>query len=266
MQAADVTATIIKLTVPSSDDQHQFVRTDRLDLITGALAATDWTLLADEPLAKVYGAPGFDGARPFVLISSHIDSVYGSFWARVVGDELHGTTDNSAGDGAVLRAMLDGRLPAQTLVSFTGDEEDESRGADQTVRVIREAGIAGNLAVVVVLDVTEEGPDRCFTIENPFAAHHTTVTPLRFENKRSIRGYLEPILGDFPWFEEAEADESWQYDEHRLNCFSLCLPCVLLGDDMHEDSGLAIRLGAVTGYLEALVRLVQGIAADLAAR
>lgn len=43
----------------------------------------------------------------------------------------------------------------------------------------------------------------------------------------------------------------------------LCLPCRLLGEDMHGDEGVAIKRRAITGYAGALVQLLQGLDARM---
>ena len=61
----------------------------------------------------------------------------------------------------------------------------------------------------------------------------------------------------------AEADEAWQYDEYDLNCFSLCLPCRILGSDMHANTGVAISTDSLIGYMNALGQIAQAINMDL---
>ena len=63
-----------------------------------------------------------------------------------------------------------------------------------------------------------------------------------------------------------DEDEAWLYDKYDLNCFSLCLPCRLLGDDMHDDAGVAILRKALKKYSHALQQFTQEINKDLATK
>lgn len=72
------------------------------------------------------------------------------------------------------------------------------------------------------------------------------------------------MVNDPPCIKDAEPDGSWQYDEHDLNCFSLCLPCKVLGKDRHEDCGVEIQTDSFLPYGEALERVTTRIGNDLA--
>ena len=44
-------------------------------------------------------------------------------------------------------------------------------------------------------------------------------------------------------------DESWDYDEENIKCFSLCIP---VGGDMHSDEGVFARIRSLKEYVEVL--------------
>lgn len=262
-----LTSRIIEITEPCSDNGKKFVETRRLDTIRRLLALSAYTCLADLPLAKIYSHSGFDRAKPAVLISCHIDSVYEAYHAALIGSELHGTFDNSACNAVAIECMLHNHLPAQSLVAFTGDEEDESRGADQTVEFLHQQRMLKRLEIAIALDLTEEAYGQCCTVENVFRRKRNRPSSLlRFESKKAFVAHLVNLIGPIPVIVDAEADESWQYDEYDLNCFSLCLPCRVLGSDMHESEGVAIRAQSADGYMRTLQRLMEAIDRDLAAR
>jgi hypothetical protein len=258
---------IIQLTVPSSDDGEEFIRTDRLDLIRQALANSEYSCFADLPLAKVYRHQAFESGNPVILVSCHIDSVYSEYYAITKDGELLGTFDNSACNAVAVESMLNGLFPPQILISFTGDEESDSRGADQTIESLQIGGIFDKLEMVITLDLTEEHYQSChFTIENYFVEKENGTSLLKFGRKRQLKEYLSGMIESPAFIKDAEADESWQYDEYDLNCFSLCLPCRLLGDDMHDDVGVAITSDSIFGYMNALGQFVQAINKDLAGK
>lgn len=101
-------------------------------------------------------------------------------------------------------------------------------------------------------------------MENYFVTSRHDDSLLRFSRKQKLKKYLRGILGDPTFVKDAEADESWQYDEYDLNCFSLCLPCSLLGHDMHDDAGVMVRKDFFMEFAGALQKIVCRVANDLA--
>lgn len=53
--------------------------------------------------------------------------------------------------------------------------------------------------------------------------------------------------------EEAEEDESWEFDEHGINCCSICLP---VKGEMHSDHGVLAREISFYNFTEALARIL----------
>jgi hypothetical protein len=258
---------IIQFTVPCSDDGKKFIQTDRIDLIGQALGNSDYECLADLPLAKVYNHRDFRTDKPAILVSCHIDSVYEEYFARLEDGELQGTFDNSACNALIVEAMIKTLLPAQALISFTGDEEKKSRGADRTIEYLQKIDVFQNLEMVISLDLTEEYFDSChFTIENHSVEKRNRESLLKFCKKRDMVDYLSSMIDSPVFVKNADPDESWLYREYDLNCFSLCLPCRLLGEDMHDDSGVAIKGASLSGYIEALKRLTRSISEDLTSK
>ncbi len=257
---------IVHLTVPCADDGHRFTSRDRLDRIVTELNRSPYVLLDSRPLAYVYRHQEYDAEKPTILISNHIDSLYSNYFTNDADNVVHGTFDNSACNAVAVASMVRGMLAPQALIAFTGDEEDESTGADQTMEILRMQGMAFRaLELVITLDLTEEAYGSShFTIENSFVTSRHDDSLLRFSRKRKLKRYLRGILGDPTFVKNAEADESWQYDEYDLNCFSLCLPCALLGHDMHDDSGVMIRKNSLMEFAGALQKIVCRIANDLA--
>ena len=127
----NLTQLICELTLPCADNGRDFTRTDRIHRIRDLLRSTPYTCLGEKPLAQVWQHPDFDPALPLVRVSSHIDSLYTNYHASCDDGILLGTFDNSVTNAVILSLILENRLPQQVLVAFTGDEEDQSRGADQ---------------------------------------------------------------------------------------------------------------------------------------
>lgn len=252
------------LTVPCTDDGHKFVKCERLDRIASLLDNSSYQCMADRLLTRIYSHQDFDSSKPYILISCHVDSLYGTYFAEQRDGVFTGTFDNSACNAVLVEAMLANGLPPQALIAFTGDEEEDSKGADQTIEALTDGGLRPSPQMVMVLDLTEEQFGKCsFTIENLFVSRDAEGAVLRFENKNKLGKFLQEIVGPAVILIDAEADESWQYDEHNLNCFSLCLPCKPLGPDMHHDRGVAIREDAAVAYLQVLTLLANGICQDM---
>ena len=256
---------IAQLTVPCSDDGARFVTTNRLDLIQRALLESQHECVADLPLAKIFQHRHFQKVDATILVSCHIDSCYRKYFAISKAGELHGTFDNSACNAITVEAMLNNLLPAQVLVSFTGDEENQSRGVDQTIAFLQEVKLFDSLEMIVILDITEECfRSRHFTVENLFFRERHRQSLLQFDRKRDLKRYLRTVLESPAFVEDAEPDEAWQYGKYDLNCFSLCLPCRVLGSDMHADTGLTILEDSIEGFFSAFGQCAQRIAQDSA--
>ena len=70
-------------------------------------------------------------------MSSHVDCEAGiteCFSREEKDDILKGTYDNSITNTAILALMMEGYLPEQVIIAFTGDEEKESKGAVEITR------------------------------------------------------------------------------------------------------------------------------------
>ncbi len=255
---------ILKLTIPCSDNGVCFTQTDRLDSIQAVLSHSEYDILENQSLARIYHHHHFQPDRPTILISTHIDSLYTNYYATLRDDELHGTFDNSACNAIVVEEMLADVLPPQVLISFTGDEEDSSQGAIQTVNMLKEKSIFDHLEMVITLDLTEAHYGTSdYTIENYFVERDNSRSLLRFGGKRDFKSYIREMIPKPVFIRDADPDESWLYDEYDLNCFSLCLPCQPLGENMHEDIGVSVLSESLTGYMRTLQQLSHSISADL---
>ena len=264
MNLETLASRIGQFTVPNADDGEMFLETARLELIRESLAASAYHPLADLPLSKIYKHAEFRGSRPLILLSCHIDSIYKTYHTSRCGGELLGNYDNSACNALLVEAMLHNLLPPQALVAFTGDEEDEGRGADQTIGILRQENLFARVEMVIVLDLTEEHyRSHSHTIENIFVRKDRSGSLLKFASKRDLEHYLSASVASPAFVNHAAPDEAWQYHKHDLNCFSLCLPCRVLGADMHDDPGVAITEDSILAYVQTLARLTESVARDL---
>jgi hypothetical protein len=114
--------------------------------------------------------------------------------------------------------------------------------------------------MVVVLDITEESyENHSFTFENLFSASNASSSAqLRFEKKRDLALFLRDLLApsDPIIIKKGDPDESWQYDEHDLNCFAFCLPCKTITGDMHDDEGVYVKESAAHQYAKTLAAVL----------
>ena len=232
------------VTVDCKDDGTQFILPDRIEVIESLLKDTPYTLIAREPLALLYAKRRPVEGEKVVLVSSHVDCVYGKCFCTDEGDCLRGTFDNSFGNAAVLWCMINDTLPDNVVVAFTGDEERDSRGAVQTLLALGNIGC--NVSSAIVQDVTNEGWESgaLFTIEND-----SGFDILRAYN---IVASLEPYSGKFAFRHYAEPDESWDYAEYGIPCFALCAP---VGGNLHGDEGVLLRKESAAEYCKVLVLL-----------
>jgi hypothetical protein len=253
-----------RLNVSSSDDGRQFRDTTRLDAIEGFLreAGSPWAVQASGPLFRLYGRSDMPRAPHPVLVSSHADSSYGSHFHELILAtwEFLGTLDNSITNAAVLETMLGDLLPADALVAFTGDEENESQGAADVAACLR--GEGREPRAVVVLDVTDDRfYGRPFTVENWFAKGRLGLPTTESAFRRHVLGAFDFLVPTVP-HEDAWQDESWRYEKEGVHVVSLCVPTAPAeprtrdNDWMHSAAGVRVRADLLDAYREALVSLL----------
>ena len=165
------------VTIDCKDNGERFTVTDRVAVIERMLTGSCYRIVAREPLALLYAKRELCEGDRVLLISSHIDCLYGACFCNDEGDCLRGTFDNSFSNAALLWNMLNDRLPDNVVVAFTGNEESDSRGAVQTVVALGRLGC--EVPTALVLDVTNEGWESgaLFTLEIGRASCRERVSP-----------------------------------------------------------------------------------------
>ena len=229
------------VTVDSKDNGERFTVTDRVAVIERMLQNSDYKLISRRPLALLYSKREVREGDRVLLISSHIDCVYGRCFCNDEDECMRGTFDNSFGNAAVLWNMVHDRLPDNVVVAFTGDEEHDSHGALQTVEAL--AGMGVEVSMVLVQDVTNVGWESgaLFTIENDLGIDILTGY--------NIISSLEQYGGRFAFKHNALPDESWDYADCGVPCFTLCVP---VGGELHGDAGVLLRKESATEYCNVL--------------
>ena len=229
------------VTVDCKDNGERFTVTDRVAVIERMLQNSEYKLISRRPLALLYAKRQLREGDRVLLISSHIDCVYGRCFCNDEDECMRGTFDNSFGNAAVLWNMVHDRLPDNLVVAFTGDEEHDSHGALQTVEAL--AGMGVEVSMVLVQDVTNVGWESgaLFTIENDLGIDILTGY--------NIISSLEQYGGRFAFKHNAEPDESWDYADCGVPCFTLCVP---VGGELHGDAGVLLRKESATEYCNVL--------------
>ena len=229
------------VTVDCKDNGERFTVTDRVAVIERMLQNSEYKLISRRPLALLYAKRQLREGDRVLLISSHIDCVYGRCFCNDEDECMRGTFDNSFGNAAVLWNMVHDRLPDNLVVAFTGDEEHDSHGALQTVEAL--AGMGVEVSMVLVQDVTNVGWESgaLFTIENDLGIDILTGY--------NIISSLEQYCGRFAFKHNAEPDESWDYADCGVPCFTLCVP---VGGELHGDAGVLLRKESATEYCNVL--------------
>lgn len=237
------------MTVDCKDNGECFTVTDRVAVIERMLEATPYRLVAREPLALLYARRELCEGDRVILISSHIDCVYGRCFCNDEGDCLRGTFDNSFGNAAVLWAMMNNALPPDVVVAFTGDEERDSQGAVQAVLAL--GRMQCNIRTAIVLEVTNVGWDggAHFALENDLGIDLLTAHAI-VEAAR--------LLGvEYAFEHDAEPDESWDYNDYGIPSLALSMPVC---GNMHSDDGVLLRREAVGSYCRVLPLLAEVLA------
>lgn len=273
---------ILKLVnCPSMDNGEYFIDSTRVNAIKKLLLNSNYTLKKDNGLSFIYVNKQYT-FKPTILISCHIDSIYTQYHFDYFNkSEIIGTLDNSICNAMLLEMMMKDSLPPNVIISFTGNEEDESIGAKETIDYLinQQINIWNKLELVITLDVTSEGyEEQNFTIENYFIEEdYINESILRFNSKKDFKNYLKEKLYAYEkvlFVKDSMAgpDESWEYDEFDLNCISFCLPTrpkpELKSKDidfwMHSDEGIIIKVESIVEYQKALLSLINKINDDFA--
>lgn len=247
--ACDFFSLLKAVTVDCKDNGKEFLVTDRITAIERLLKETPYNLIASEPLALLFARRMPQEGEKVLLISSHIDCVYNCCFCSESGEFFHGTFDNSFGNAAVLWCMINGMLPDNAVVAFTGDEEKDSSGAVQALLALGRMGCT--ISSVIVQDVTNEGweSDALFTIEND--------SGFDILQAYNIVSSLEPYSGKFAFRHNAEPDESWDYAEYGIPCLTLCVP---VKGDLHRNEGVLLRKESALEYCKVLQSMAGKIA------
>ena len=90
------------------------------------------------------------------------------------------------------------------------------------------------------------------------ASQESPSVQIRFEKKRNLAQFLRNLLApsDSVIIKDGEPDESWQYDEHDLNCFAFCLPCKTITGDMHDEEGVHVTESSAHHYANTLAKVL----------
>lgn len=234
------------VTVDCKDNGEEFTVTERINVIEGLLAGSAYKLIVREPLALLFAKKEFKEYEKVLLVSSHIDCVHDKCFCNNNGEYFCGTFDNSFGNAAALWCMLNETLPENVVVAFTGDEEKGSAGAVQALLALGRGGYS--LSSVIVQDVTNEGWESgaLFTIEND--------SGFNLLQAHKIVSSLESYSGKFAYKHNAEPDESWDYAEYGLPCFTLCVP---VQGNMHGNEGVLMRKESAVEYCKVLALLAK---------
>lgn len=253
-----------KINVLNYDNGKNFTKTDRLDAIGTLLWSSQYRRINAQGLFHLYSkVPISDLNEKVTVISSHIDchnNISQNFTNTEDREYLRGTFDNAITNAAVIYLMLTGGLPANTVIAFTGDEERNSVGALSVVDCFQKIGIQFK---VIVLDVTDMGWKEAadFTVENNFWNEQLGNKVISTVSKSNYNWRFVPSdPGNIPCYipenhvirQEAESDESWDYDEKGIECFSLCIPTK---GEMHSNKGIFVRRQSLFPYMEILSQL-----------
>ena len=252
---------LTQINVLNYDNGKKFTRTDRLDAICELLWNSSYRRINANGLFHLYSkVPLSELPDELIVISSHVDcqrQITKCFSKDYDDDLMQGTFDNSLTNAMTVSLMLEDALAMNVVVAFTGDEEEDSTGAADVAAFFRNLH---KKIKVIVLDVTDMGwREGCaFTIENNFWSDTTGKVVSRLSAESGYPWRLVPsdpyeipayIPNKYVIGQEAEPDESWEYDEHKVECFSLCIPTK---GEMHSDNGVLVRKDSLAPYMKIL--------------
>lgn len=232
-----------KVNVPCKDNGDSFLVRDKLNAVAQLLKNTSYGLQYEGKLCHIY-SPRKQTDLPIVLISVHVDDVYDVyFFQDEAPDQWRGTFDNCLSAACVLNEMLDGGFAPNVWVAFTGDEENQGKGAVEVCDFLKHKDI--NAAQVVVTEVAHEGWEDCcpFVLEND--------QNMTFYQASQVFNVLMSYR--FAYLHIAEPDESDVYGRAGLSVLTLSIP---VDGDMHSNEGCCVRYALLPTYCEVLNGLV----------
>ena len=248
------------------DNGENFTVRDRLDAIQNILKETNYEKVNHFGLFELYA---FNGELPkeAVLISTHIDCIYSITKCFVKEQDencLLGTFDNLITNALTVSLMKAHQFHPNVIIAFTGDEENCSRGAYGVMEYLKRHGCQFK---TIVLDVTDMGWDdgALFTVENNFWNDSLGKKVIDIAKSAScVWKFVPSDETDIPAYvpcqtviaTEAECDESWDYDERNIDCFSLCIPTK---GDMHANEGILLRKDSIETYRNILRQIANNL-------
>ena len=233
------------VTVDCKDNGDSFIVTDRVEAIKRLLDGTAYKPVVNEPFALVYAKRELLAGDSVVLVSAHIDSLYDSCFCNDEGDCLRGTFDNSLGNAAILSLMIQGLLPDNVVVAFTGDEERDSQGAVQVVLAL--GRMQCEIKFALVLDVTNTGWESgaSFALENDLGVDLLTA--------HRIVDAAGNIGVKYAFKHDAEPDESWDYNDYGIPSLSVC---AVVDGFLHGNEGVLLRKSSLAPYCKSVLALL----------
>ncbi len=263
-----------KICVMNRDNGKKFVCWDRLDAIAEILWDSKYRRINPQGLFHLYAKKPIDKIRDrLIVISTHIDvqKKISKCFSIVQDDKMLGTYDNAITNAAVLSLMIENCLPDNVMIAFTGDEERGSFGARQLAKYFKKLE---KKPLIIVLDVTDMGwrEKDYFTIENNFWSKEIGKVVISSASKVSEQWHFVPSdIDNIPnyindkncIYDEAQEDESWEYDEWNLECFSLCLP---VAGDMHSNNGVLVLCESYENYRIAMEAIVMSLSKYISVR
>ena len=237
------------VTVDCKDNGDSFIVTDRVEAIKRLLDGTAYKPVVNEPLALVYAKRELLAGDSVLLVSAHIDCLYDYCFCNDEGDLLRGTFDNSLGNAAILSLMIQGLLPDNVVVAFTGDEERDSQGAVQVVLAL--GRMQCEIKFALVLDVTNTGYENGaqFALENDLGIDLFTA--------HRIVEAVEMLGAKYEFKHCAEPDESWDYNDYGIPVLSVC---AVVDGFLHGNEGVCLPKKSLIPYCNSLLAVLDVLA------
>ncbi len=235
-----------KITVPCLNISGNINKKRKADIIRGLLLSSKWHLqkFDEEYNFLMYMQDSsFDTNKKYVLISTHIDTVYemDNCFSQVQDPYFFGTYDNSLTNAVVIDNMLKNKFGNNVIIVFTGNEEYGMSGAHDVCQSLKNV----NIEHVIVLDVTyEKYFNKDFTFDN---CHHSNYV------KKLLIAQTKKICDNFVINPIEDDDETCVYTRF-YKCMSLCIP---VKGKMHSNKGVLCLQTSLAKYAEVLSLLTE---------
>lgn len=178
-----------------------------------------------------------------LILATHIDCVYNKTYCKTTKKGFFATLDNSLTNAIAIYCVIKyPKVFKNVGILFTGNEEDESKGAREFSQKLNDE------CFVLNMDVTC-GSTSCPRFENALSALN-----------KNFWNYLEKKEKNFFIDSSFSDDDYREFAKATNNTISYCIPILPKNESknwMHDDEGQFVEYVAIKKYIKVLISTIR---------